>query len=367
MNRILKRPMFRMGGSSGTGITSGLDKPRQMYKEGEDVKPKIDTSRLMPTALPGFLTQFGLNLLSQPGGQNIFQTAATAAQEPFKTFQAAKLREKEIEDKFARDLALQLAKPQKQTLRQGVDRTTGKRGFFTTEEILNNPNIIPPDNRMAFTFDADSQTLSQVPVSERDKRLEDQRLAQQIVSSVNTVGRLKDDMIERVKNSPTGAVAGIYTALEGFSDQLAQASSALGFNENSLDFDINTSEKLDKYLEGKGITKGAANFGRLKGSVINLAYQLAKIKEPGNPKLSEGDIIRQLDRIRFGQSRETFIAGLNQIFDDEVIAARGQIEGYGLNPDDYFKTGTSKKKSTKGSQTDSTTVDDDPAGIRDYL
>ena len=27
MNRILKRPMFKMGGSSGTGITSGLDRP----------------------------------------------------------------------------------------------------------------------------------------------------------------------------------------------------------------------------------------------------------------------------------------------------------------------------------------------------
>ena len=31
MNRILKRPMFRRGGSAGTGITSGLDKPRQEY------------------------------------------------------------------------------------------------------------------------------------------------------------------------------------------------------------------------------------------------------------------------------------------------------------------------------------------------
>ena len=28
MNRILKRPMFRIGGSAGTGITSGLDRPR---------------------------------------------------------------------------------------------------------------------------------------------------------------------------------------------------------------------------------------------------------------------------------------------------------------------------------------------------
>jgi len=29
MNRVLKRPMFRIGGSAGTGITSGLDKPRE--------------------------------------------------------------------------------------------------------------------------------------------------------------------------------------------------------------------------------------------------------------------------------------------------------------------------------------------------
>jgi hypothetical protein len=34
MNRILKRPMFRIGGSAGTGITSGLDKPRKQYAIG---------------------------------------------------------------------------------------------------------------------------------------------------------------------------------------------------------------------------------------------------------------------------------------------------------------------------------------------
>ena len=31
MSRTLKRPMFRMGGSTGTGITSGLDQPRKQY------------------------------------------------------------------------------------------------------------------------------------------------------------------------------------------------------------------------------------------------------------------------------------------------------------------------------------------------
>ena len=43
MNRILKRPMFRLGGSA-EGITSGLDAPninasRQGYEPGGDVNP----------------------------------------------------------------------------------------------------------------------------------------------------------------------------------------------------------------------------------------------------------------------------------------------------------------------------------------
>ena len=36
MNRTLKRPMFRMGGSTNSGITSGLDQPRKQYSQGTD-------------------------------------------------------------------------------------------------------------------------------------------------------------------------------------------------------------------------------------------------------------------------------------------------------------------------------------------
>ena len=118
MSRTLKRPMFRMGGAA-EGITSGLDTPRQQYQNGDKVQSALDTtiraqealqklkgerSGFMPGALPGFLTSFGLNLLSQTPQGNIFQTAATAAKEPFQTFQASELADEKAKQNLGEDL-----------------------------------------------------------------------------------------------------------------------------------------------------------------------------------------------------------------------------------------------------------------------
>jgi len=118
MYRTLRRPMFRMGGAA-EGITSGLDKPRQQYQNGDRVarltdefeqrKAMFDQLRpqqtgFMPGSASSFLTSFGLNLLATPPRGNIFQTAAIAAQDPFKQFQTA--RAQEISDRTQLDQAI---------------------------------------------------------------------------------------------------------------------------------------------------------------------------------------------------------------------------------------------------------------------
>ena len=114
MNRTLRRPMFRMGGSTNEGITSGLDTPKRglvdgpgKYSQPEKLKLDYNISQMFPTTaemdearkyykpyferpegegLSRFLINFGLNLASTPptgkGFSGLISTAAGAAKEP---------------------------------------------------------------------------------------------------------------------------------------------------------------------------------------------------------------------------------------------------------------------------------------------
>jgi hypothetical protein len=108
-NRILKRPMFRLGGSAeNEGIMDGMRKRFEQGTKPEDIDSTYTAAgaNFQPTnqgersgrrfrdflvqspGLSGFLTEFGLNLLSQSPTGNIFQTAATAAKGPFQRLKA---------------------------------------------------------------------------------------------------------------------------------------------------------------------------------------------------------------------------------------------------------------------------------------
>jgi len=117
-NRILRRPMFRMGGSANEGITSGLDKPKRGLVDepggyagiGETVQAQRDViNQLAPrsnTSFNDFLINTGLDLVSRPAGGNIFQQVATSAKEPFKQMQ----QQKATEGSADRDLITSLVK-----------------------------------------------------------------------------------------------------------------------------------------------------------------------------------------------------------------------------------------------------------------
>jgi len=104
-SRVLKRPMFRIGGDvENTGIMDGM---RRRYAESDPqgVQPKREPMLFRPS-MNDFLIQFGLDLASRSPGGNIFQTAAAAAKEPFAIMQAKKMRENELlgERAFKREL-----------------------------------------------------------------------------------------------------------------------------------------------------------------------------------------------------------------------------------------------------------------------
>ena len=141
MNRTLKRPMFRLGGSPSEGITSGLDRPR-MANADMDMKIKqltqaydkyrqqggtlsfqdfsklyaeenfnsggrvgYQTGGISVGGLPGFAISTGLDLLSRPPQGGLLSTAALSAREPFNKLQAEQAAGRKTlgEQKFIRD------------------------------------------------------------------------------------------------------------------------------------------------------------------------------------------------------------------------------------------------------------------------
>ena len=118
MSRTLYRPMFRRGGSTGEGITSGLRRgyafgstgPQRDYLEAKNTTPSgsdfdlgayISEPPELPKSSAGadFWLNLGTNILAQPGGRPILQTLGTAGKEPLARYQQQRGQEKLLEYK----------------------------------------------------------------------------------------------------------------------------------------------------------------------------------------------------------------------------------------------------------------------------
>jgi len=149
MTRVLKRPMFRIGGSTNTGITSGLA-PRQGYQTGKTVE---DYKRILGEAagrrpdrsLSDFLIDFGLNVAGATPSGSIFSTAAKSAQEPFQRYQASKAEHGAFDQKLglsAATMALEHEQAQKLKL-MGDKAKISKIQQLANDLQRNNPDTYP--------------------------------------------------------------------------------------------------------------------------------------------------------------------------------------------------------------------------------
>jgi len=129
MTRVLRRPMFRMGGNTDQGIMSGVA-PRQGYRDSgladipleEWEKGKLTPRQMYeaagdivrPTGKSGdlskFLIDFGLNIASAEPSGSILSTAAREAKAPYERFQERKATRGAMSAESQADLFGQLFK-----------------------------------------------------------------------------------------------------------------------------------------------------------------------------------------------------------------------------------------------------------------
>ncbi len=428
MNRTLKRPMFRIGGSAGTGITSGLTMPRASYSEGTrlDKIKKIVTedqaimdelapsrqSPLAPGTLSSFLIGTGLNLASAtPRGKGlsgIVSTAAESAKGPFAQFQKGVFARDASDDQLKKSLVSRAItkvdeddKPEKLgATKKVLDVDTGNEVFATELQIQSTmsskdgtqmkyvpiPSAEKKEKPMAVydtitkseVFALPSELLSKtndgnlrfLPIGKADQlvraypivdgktvpkpifvtkaevianpklyepvegniemmlKVDDfkqekqikqdatkQMLAARDVSSI--IRRLEKDIMEGgAFTGNAGDTVGFLTGVSGFVDQFVNKQRDVDktlYNQQYRDAaeaieilqnDDTINAKLTRFLN-------APETQAAKTSVVNLAYALAKAREPGG-RFSVADIELALRSIGESSNKMSFLAGLKR-------------------------------------------------------
>jgi|21_taG_2_1085346.scaffolds.fasta_scaffold01551_9 hypothetical protein len=231
--------------------------------------------------------------------------------------------------------------PKASTTKAVYNSKTGKTEFATEREIAANPNLSPAPTGTVTRFNTETGQVEILPAGMAGQQIKDQTTARSIGTQYGILEDFIGDMKNRLPETKTGAVGIGYSVVENLADQTSQLAESLGVKDT---LKIENTEALDNYLKSKGFTKAAQNYATMKGSVTNVGYALAKIAEPDNPRLSEGDIIRQLDRLNFGGSREVFAASLDQILKEEGIRAKAEMQSLGGDMSIFDPQKNNKKK-----------------------
>ena len=219
MNRVLRRPMFRIGGSAGTGITSGLDAPRQGYKnpglvdffptqqEFEDAKkmfPKFERPR--NENLSRFLIGTGLNLASATptgtGFGGLAATAAAAAKKPFEQFSEDVATDRATKFATDADLFKTLIEAKGEAL-SGIGDTVAKKGvkLQIADDIESTMDLIfKLETKQSKNPDAFSETDKNL-LSKKKLRLEQLTKNDEVMQSLLGDEKYTQRIMRRIKEN----------------------------------------------------------------------------------------------------------------------------------------------------------------------
>ena len=285
MNRTLRRPMFRMGGSTGEGITSGLQKPRQKYQLAGSVQ---NIERDLPVlrnlydkysaprsdSINDFLINMGLDLVQRPKSGNIFSQVGASSAPAFKQFQAQKEAYRSEDDKLNRALIGDL-----------LDRET------TLEEARIKNQGSEQDK---FAFEKQQTAYTDLITQQRDLEAQRKKLEEQNKTTKNPetdqvesgVFNQEIDLVNR-KLEDNAKLQGLYKDVE---EDVVRAAILKGIANGVFTF-----EDLITYDEtGVPPREDAADGGRIgyqQGNMVQPAAPMmpASLPTDQGPAMSQGD------------------------------------------------------------------------------
>jgi hypothetical protein len=419
MSRVLKRPMFKMGGSAGTGITSGLDKPRQQYNEAGSVNPlaqyptdffpqlgtreikqdtpnvTMDTSTFSPGAellkafegrntrpdINRFLIDFGLNLASATPRGGIISTAAEAAKGPAKNLfeqKAAddafgrklqlaatqmdidkKLKEEFADKKFANDLALALATAKPETKTAAVKNALAMNlepGTKAFNDYVTAATIKGAGLDIQFNPDGTIKSISE-GAGTGNKKFQEQ--AMELKNATFAMNNVASALLNNLQGAKVGTVGSFFNVLDSFSSQLKQLADTTGFSTNYTDQGTGA---IDAYLEKQlpdSVFKDAVTYGKIRSNAINLAYLMARVDEPGG-RFTDRDIALKMEEIGIGANPEKtaqILAAAVDLRNKNAGFAYKQLTGEDLDFEGFKLQDLSKSKKT----------DSGTSGVPEYI
>ena len=336
MSRILKRPMFRRGGSTNTGIMSGLV-DRAKLQNGtnrfgnmteDQIRSNIDMlvglqeqfAPLPKTRLP--LGEVGLALAS---GAPIIDALGVGykkfvSEDDKRRALAAKRDQAAVSTvlgqalktpKDARTAAI------KNAMAMGLKPGTKEFNEYVTAATIKGGGL-------NIEFD-DKGNIKSITEGKKSRDPNEPQILQ-IQNTAFQLNNAGSTLIKQLKGAKVGPVGAFINALDSAGAQISQAANAFGFTK---DYEDTGSGDIDNYLTnkfGSELAGDAIKFGKVKSAAIQLAYLMAKADEPGG-RFTDRDIALKMQEIGLGANPEKTIA----ILTDSINTRNKNLNyGYGL-------------------------------------